>query len=91
MRRRGITLRYPAVRAPNPWALPARIVHGDATHDVRVIPDKVFGLDFTEARKRSYFFVEADRATAAHHETSHPRHRGIVAVDRGTRLAPNRT
>ena len=58
--------------AKNPWALPARIVHGDTTHDIRVIPDKVFGLDFTEARKRSYFFVEADRATMPVMR-SHPR------------------
>lgn len=53
----------PTRNARNPWMIPARITHGGATHDVRVIPDKVFGLDFTEARKRSYFFVEADRAT----------------------------
>jgi len=58
--------------AQNPWALPARIAHGSATHDVRVIPDKVFGLDFTQARKRSYFFVEADRATMPVMR-SHPR------------------
>ena len=50
-------------RAPNPWAFPAKIVHGGTVHDIRVIPDKVIGLDFTQARKRSYFFVEADRAT----------------------------
>jgi len=47
----------------NPWALPARIHYGNGMHDVHVIPDKVFGLDFSVARKRSYFFVEADRGT----------------------------
>jgi protein involved in plasmid replication-relaxation len=58
--------------ASNPWALPARISHSGGTQDIRVIPDKVFGLDFTEARKRSYFFVEADRATMPI-TRSHPR------------------
>ncbi len=66
----------------NPWALPARIVHAGGTHDVRVIPDKIFGLDFTQARKRSYFFVEADRATMPVMR-SHPRqtsfHQKILA------------
>jgi hypothetical protein len=50
-------------RAKNPWTLRAGLSHAGATHDVGIIPDKVFGLDFTEARKRSYFFLEADRAT----------------------------
>jgi len=50
-------------RADNPWALPARITYAGTTQDIRLIPDKVFGLDYTEARKRSYFFVEADRGT----------------------------
>jgi hypothetical protein len=31
--------------------------------DIRLIPDKVFGFDFTAARRRSYFIVEADRGT----------------------------
>jgi len=76
--------------APNPWALPARILHGDAAHDVRVIPDKVFGLDFTEARKRSYFFVEADRATMPVMR-SHPRqtsfHQKVLAYLAGAGAA----
>lgn len=50
-------------RAANPWALPARIFFAGISHDIRLIPDKVFGLDYTDARKRSYFFVEADRGT----------------------------
>lgn len=37
-----------------------------------MIPDKVIGLDFTQARKRSYFFVEADRVTMPVMR-SHPR------------------
>jgi hypothetical protein len=49
--------------ADNPWALPARITYAGITQDIRLIPDKVFGLDYTDARKRSYFFVEADRGT----------------------------
>jgi hypothetical protein len=68
--------------AQNPWALPARITHAGHTHDLHVIPDKVFGLDFTQARKRSYFFVEADRATMPVMR-SHPRqtsfHQKILA------------
>jgi hypothetical protein len=56
----------------NPWALPARITHAGHSHELHVIPDKVFGLDFTAARKRSYFFVEADRATMPIMR-SHPR------------------
>lgn len=59
-------------KAANPWALPATVTHGGTSHDVHVIPDKVFGLDFTTARKRSYFFVEADRATMPVMR-SHPR------------------
>lgn len=76
--------------AQNPWALPARIVHGDTIHDVRVIPDKVFGLDFTEVRKRSYFFVEADRATMPVMR-SHPRqtsfHQKVLAYLAGAGAA----
>ena len=76
--------------AQNPWALPARIIHGDVVHDVRVIPDKVFGLDFTEVRKRSYFFVEADRATMPVMR-SHPRqtsfHQKILAYLAGAGAA----
>jgi hypothetical protein len=49
--------------ACNPWALSARITYGAITQDIRLIPDKVFGLDYTNVRKRSYFFVEADRGT----------------------------
>jgi Replication-relaxation len=68
--------------AQNPWALPARITHAGGTQDVRVIPDRIFGLDFTQARKRSYFFVEADRATMPIMR-SHPRqtsfHQKILA------------
>lgn len=69
-------------KALNPWALPAKIVHDGTSHSVRVIPDKVIGIDFTQARKRSYFFVEADRATMPVMR-SHPRqtsfHQKILA------------
>jgi hypothetical protein len=58
--------------AQNPWALPARIIQDGKSHDIHVIPDKVFGVDFTATRKRSYFFVEADRATMPV-VRSHPR------------------
>ena len=46
-------------RAPAPFKFTARTEHGD----LAVIPDRVFGLDFTMERKRKYFFLEADRAT----------------------------
>ncbi len=59
-------------RAQNPWKLPASLSHAGAMHNIGVIPDKVFGLDFTETRKRSYFFLEADRATMPV-TRSHPR------------------
>ena len=47
----------------NPFYLKARVRHDGAYHDLAVIPDRVFGLDFTAERKRSYFFLEADRGT----------------------------
>ncbi len=47
----------------NPFYFKARVRHAGAYHDLAVIPDRVFGLDFTVERKRSYFFVEADRGT----------------------------
>ena len=59
-------------KAKNPWALPARIVHGGMRYDLSLIPDKLFGLDYLDLRKRSYFFVEADRGTMPV-TRSHPR------------------
>jgi hypothetical protein len=54
----------PAARhAPNPFKLKARCVHDGKALELSVIPDAVFGLDFTTERKRKYFFLEADRAT----------------------------
>lgn len=77
-------------RADNPWALPARIIFAGITHDIRLIPDKVFGLDYTDARKRSYFFVEADRGTMPVMR-SHPRqtsfHQKILGYLAGSRPA----
>ena len=49
--------------ASNPFKLTARLNHAGKAVDLSVIPDAVFGLDFTAERKRKYFFVEADRAT----------------------------
>jgi hypothetical protein len=76
-------------RSKNPWALPAKIVHAGIQHDMSLIPDKVFGLDYSEARKRSYFFVEADRGTMPI-VRSHPRqtsfHQKILGHLAGSRL-----
>jgi hypothetical protein len=49
--------------ADNPLKLKARVNHAGKLLDVAVIPDAIFGLDFTLERKRKYFFLEADRAT----------------------------
>ena len=50
--------------ADNPWKFRAKVPGPDGTlQDQAVIPDGVFGLDFTAARKRVYFLLEADRAT----------------------------
>ena len=46
-------------RSAAPFKFSARTDHGDLS----VIPDRVFGLDFTSERKRKYFILEADRAT----------------------------
>jgi hypothetical protein len=50
-------------RAANPWKWQATVPHDGLTVSVTHVPDKVFGLDFTQARKRVYFLLEADRAT----------------------------
>jgi hypothetical protein len=47
----------------NPWKLRARVLQDGVARDAAVVPDAVFGLDFTTLRRRSYFFVEADRST----------------------------
>lgn len=47
----------------NPFLFKARVRHDGAWHDLAVVPDRVFGLDFTAERKRSYVFLEADRGT----------------------------
>lgn len=49
--------------ALNPFKLATRASHNGSVVDVSVVPDRVFGLDFTPDRKRKYFFLEADRAT----------------------------
>ena len=65
-------------RAPNPWKFTARVQQGGHSLDLTVIPDALFGLDFTAERRRKYFFVEADCATmpvvrAGLHQTSFAR------------------
>lgn len=47
----------------NPWMLAARCNSNGKTREARIIPDKVFGLEFSKAGRRNYFFVEADRGT----------------------------
>lgn len=49
--------------AVNPFRLSIRSKIGSDWRDLALVPDAVFGLDFTAARKRKYFFLEADRAT----------------------------
>jgi hypothetical protein len=49
--------------AANPFRLAVRVKFENTTHDLAVVPDAVFGLDFLTQRKRKYFFLEADRAT----------------------------
>lgn len=49
--------------AANPFKLKVRTSYAGSFVDLSVIPDAVFGLDFTAERKRKYFFLEADRAT----------------------------
>ena len=50
-------------RATNPWKFATRVLQAGQQLDLAVIPDAVFGLDFTAERRRKYFFVEADCAT----------------------------
>jgi Replication-relaxation len=51
-------------RADNPWKWRAKVpAAGGLLQEIANVPDRVFGLDFTQARKRCYFFLEADRAT----------------------------
>lgn len=49
-------------RAKNPWVLSARHTHRGRSYLIPVVPDAVFALEFVDGR-RSYFYVEADRAT----------------------------
>lgn len=52
-----------ARRSGSPWALTAALQQGKVRHTVTIIPDAVFALHFKASNRRSYFFVEADRAT----------------------------
>ncbi len=53
----------PTPVSDNPFKFKVRTHQADAIADLSVIPDRVFGLDFTVERKCKYFFIEADRAT----------------------------
>ena len=49
---------------PTPWTWHAKVPTPDGDlRDTTTVPDYVCALDFTDLRKRYYFFVEADRAT----------------------------
>ena len=50
-------------RAMNPWKWHAKVPWNQETHSVALVPDRVFGLQFSDTRKRAYFFLEADRGT----------------------------
>jgi Replication-relaxation len=53
----------PTRLADNPFKFKVHTHQAGAIAELSVIPDRVFGLDFTVERKRKYFFLEADRAT----------------------------
>lgn len=50
-------------RARNPFLMPVRVVHRGEVADVGLVPDRMFALEFPKTNERSYFFLEADRAT----------------------------
>jgi len=50
-------------RARNPFKFSVRVSVNGFAGELSVVPDRVFGLDFLAERKRTYFFLEADRAT----------------------------
>ena len=47
----------------NPWKWRAKVPWQRETYDLALVPDRVFGLQFNDIRKRAYFFLEADRGT----------------------------
>jgi hypothetical protein len=50
----------------NPLAWHVQLRHRDQNHSLTVVPDRIFGLHFTDApegKNKAYFFLEADRAT----------------------------
>lgn len=49
--------------ARNPYLMPVRVVHQGEAADVGLVPDRIFALQFPHTNERSYFFLEADRAT----------------------------
>ncbi|MEQ1695749.1 MAG: replication-relaxation family protein [Hyphomicrobiaceae bacterium] len=50
-------------RHDTPWTMTARLAQGGRRAAISVVPDAVFALHFKESNRRSFFFVEADRAT----------------------------
>ncbi|MEQ1653268.1 MAG: replication-relaxation family protein, partial [Hyphomicrobium sp.] len=50
-------------RTTNPWKWQVSVPIDGVTHTLAHVPDKMFGLDLTAARKRVYFILEADRGT----------------------------
>ena len=58
-----VTLPIATRRAINPWTLTAELRQGLTRHVIPATPDGVFALHFRNVDRRSYFFVEADRAT----------------------------
>ena len=51
-------------RDPKPWLWQAHVRTKDGSlRRTKVIPDDVFAIDFTDRRKRYFFFTEADRGT----------------------------
>ncbi len=50
-------------RHDSPWTMTARLAQGGRRAAISVVPDAVFALHFKEFDQRSFFFVEADRAT----------------------------
>ncbi len=65
MEPKEILARAPEVtqRSANPWKWQVSVASAGVTHSLAHVPDKMFGLDLTVARKRVYFVLEADRAT----------------------------
>ena len=54
----------PAIKRPSvPWSFSARLAHAGKYHTMSIAPDAAFALRFLDFGRRSFFFLEADRAT----------------------------